>query len=40
VTGAEIQVKERLKKILDGKDAGAAAAQLVTLLRTEAKVIA
>lgn len=40
VTGAEIQVKERLKKILDGKDAGTAAAQLVTLLRTEAKVIA
>jgi electron transfer flavoprotein beta subunit len=33
VNGAEIQVKERLKKILDGKDAGAAAAQLVKMLR-------
>lgn len=33
VNGAEIQVKERLKKILDGKDAGTAAAQLVKMLR-------
>ena len=29
VNGAEIQVKERLHKILDGKDAAAAAAELV-----------
>ncbi len=40
VNGAEIQVKERLKKILDGKDAVAAASQLVHLLREEAGVIA
>ena len=39
VTGVEIQVKERLKKILDGKDATAAASQLVKLLRDEARVI-
>ena len=39
VTGVEIQVKERLKKILDGKDATAAASQLVQLLRDEARVI-
>ena len=38
--GAEIQVKSRLHKILDGKDAPAAAAELVTLLREEARVIA
>ncbi|MDQ2833016.1 MAG: electron transfer flavoprotein subunit beta/FixA family protein [Acidobacteriota bacterium] len=37
---AEIQVKERRKKILDGKDVPEAAAELVNLLRTEAKVIA
>src|SRR5437588_1025330 len=37
---AEIQVKNRTNKILDGKDAPAAAAQLVDLLRNEAKVIA
>ena len=37
---AEIQVKNRINKILDGKDAPAAAAQLVQLLRNEAKVIA
>lgn len=37
---AEIQVKERRNKILDGKDVPAAAAELVALLRTEAKVIA
>src|ERR1700761_2295290 len=36
VNGAEIQVKERLKKILDGKDAAGAAAQLVKMLREEA----
>lgn len=38
--GAEIQVKERLRKVLDGKDAPAAASELVQLLRKEAKVIA
>ncbi|WP_128913923.1 electron transfer flavoprotein subunit beta/FixA family protein [Granulicella sibirica] len=38
--GAEIQVKSRLGKILDGKDAQGAAAQLVDLLRHEARVIA
>jgi len=37
---SEIQVKARLHKILDGKDAPAAAAQLVDLLRNEARVIA
>ena len=37
---AEIQIKNRLNKILDGKDAPVAAAQLVELLRNEAKVIA
>ncbi|MGB8259769.1 MAG: electron transfer flavoprotein subunit beta/FixA family protein [Terracidiphilus sp.] len=40
VVGAEIQVKERLRKILDGKDAEAAAAGLVQWLREEARVIA
>jgi electron transfer flavoprotein beta subunit len=40
VVGAEIQVKNRLHKILDGKDATAAAAELVGLLREEARVIA
>jgi electron transfer flavoprotein beta subunit len=39
VTGVEIQVKERLKKILNGKDVTAAASQLVQLLRDEARVI-
>jgi electron transfer flavoprotein beta subunit len=39
VNGVEIQVKERLKKILDGKDAAGAAAQLVKMLREEAGVI-
>jgi electron transfer flavoprotein beta subunit len=37
---AEIQVKNRINKILDGKDTQAAAAQLVGLLRHEARVIA
>src|SRR5271167_1704027 len=37
---AEIQVKNRLNKIIDGKDVPAAAAQLVDLLRNEARVIA
>jgi electron transfer flavoprotein beta subunit len=39
-TREEIQVKNRLNKILDGKDAHTAAAQLVDLLRNEARVIA
>jgi electron transfer flavoprotein beta subunit len=39
-TGAQIQVKQRLNKILDGKDVQGAAAQLVDLLRNEARVIA
>jgi electron transfer flavoprotein beta subunit len=39
VTSVEIQVKERLKKILNGKDVSAAASQLVQLLRNEARVI-
>jgi electron transfer flavoprotein beta subunit len=38
--GAEIQVKNRINKILDGKDAQAASTQLVNLLRYEARVIA
>lgn len=38
--GAEIQAKVRLHKILDGKDALAAATELVELLRNEARVIA
>jgi electron transfer flavoprotein beta subunit len=37
--GADIQVKNRLNKILDGKDVQAAASQLVDLLRNEARVI-
>lgn len=36
---SEIQVKERMRKILDGKDGSAAAAQLVEFLRNEARVI-
>ncbi len=40
VLGSEIQVKERKRKILDGKDASAAAAQLVKMLREEAGVVA
>ena len=40
VTGEEIQVKARLRKILDGKDAPAAASELLQLLRNEARVIA
>src|SRR5580698_4809556 len=38
--GAEIQIKNRLNKIIDGKDVQAAAVQLVDLLRNEARVIA
>ena len=37
---AEVQVKQRLHTLIDGKDATAAAGQLVDLLRNEAKVIA
>ena len=40
VLGNEVQVKVRLHKILDGKDAPAAAKQLVHLLRDEARSIA
>ena len=40
VLGNEVQVKVRLRKILDGKDAPAAAKQLVHLLRDEARSIA
>jgi electron transfer flavoprotein beta subunit len=40
VLGAEVQVKTRLHKILDGKDAATSAAELVKLLRDEARVIA
>jgi len=40
VTGKEVQVKVRLRKILDGKDAPAAASELVHLLRDVARVIA
>jgi electron transfer flavoprotein beta subunit len=39
VVGVEVQVKERRKKILDGKNAASAAAQLVDLLRNDARVI-
>lgn len=37
---ARVQVKERRRTMLDGKDPAQAAAQLASLLRTEAKVIA
>ena len=40
VLGQEIQVKQRLGKVIDGKDAAAAATELVTFLREDAKVIA
>jgi len=40
VVGAEIQARQRLNRVIDGKDAQAAAAQLLELLRNEAKVIA
>ncbi|ADW69228.1 electron transfer flavoprotein subunit beta/FixA family protein [Granulicella tundricola] len=39
LVSAEVQVKGRLGKILDGKDAVAAAGELVDLLRNEARVI-
>jgi len=38
-TGVAAQSRQRLKKIMDGKDASAAAAQLVHSLRNEAQVI-
>jgi electron transfer flavoprotein beta subunit len=37
---AEVQIKDRRRTIIDGKDVVAAAKQLVDLLRNEAKVIA
>lgn len=37
--GVEIQVRQRLGIILDGKDAGGAAHQLIQMLRDQAKVI-
>jgi electron transfer flavoprotein beta subunit len=40
VLGNEVQVKERRRKILDGKDAVPAANELIQLLRNEAGVIA
>jgi electron transfer flavoprotein beta subunit len=39
IVGVEVQVKERRRNIIDGKDAGAAAARLVELLRHDAGVI-
>lgn len=40
VTGNEIQTRARLNRMIDGKDPQAAAAELLNLLRNEAKVIA
>jgi electron transfer flavoprotein beta subunit len=40
IVGAEMQSKARLHKILDGKDATAAAERLIDLLKNEARVIA
>ncbi|WP_027480457.1 electron transfer flavoprotein subunit beta/FixA family protein [Deinococcus pimensis] len=40
VVGAEIQARARMNRVIDGKDPQAAAAQLLELLRNEAKVIA
>jgi len=39
VLSTEVQVKERRRKMIDGKDATVAAAELVGLLRNEARVI-
>jgi electron transfer flavoprotein beta subunit len=39
LVSAGIQVKTRMRRILDGKDAPAAAAQLIDFLRNEARVI-
>ena len=38
--GTEVQAKQRARMMIDGKDATAAAEQLVNLLKNEAKVIA
>ncbi|AFZ68643.1 electron transfer flavoprotein subunit beta/FixA family protein [Deinococcus peraridilitoris] len=40
VVGAEIQARARMNRVIDGKDPQAAAAQLLELLRNEAKVLA
>jgi electron transfer flavoprotein beta subunit len=40
VVGVEVQVKQRRRNIIDGKDPGAAAAKLINLLRHDAGVIA
>lgn len=40
IVGNEVQVKLRRRKILDGKDAAAAASELIQLLRNEAGAIA
>ncbi len=40
VLSAGVQVKERRRTMIDGKDAGLAAAELINLLRNEARVIA
>jgi electron transfer flavoprotein beta subunit len=40
VVSAEIQVKTRMRRIIDGKDASSAASQVVSFLRNEARVIA
>jgi electron transfer flavoprotein beta subunit len=37
--GAEVQVRARLRTRIDGKDAPAAAIELVDLLRNQARVI-
>ncbi len=37
--GARVQIKERKRQILDGKDADAATQQLVDLLRNEARIL-
>ena len=39
VLSAEVQIRDRKRRMLDGKDAGNAAVQLVDLLRNEARVI-
>ncbi|MFC6591062.1 electron transfer flavoprotein subunit beta/FixA family protein [Deinococcus lacus] len=39
LVGAEIQTKARLNRMIDGSDPAAAAAELLNLLRTEAKVL-
>ena len=40
LVNAEVQIKQRLRRTIDGKDAAVAAEQLIDLLRNEAKVIA